>query len=55
MTWILSFLLAGVVTYAISDTTHGALGTRLGALVDLLVYFAVFYFTNRALERLRDD
>lgn len=55
MTQILSFLLAGVVVFALSGTVHEALGTRLGAAVDLLLYFGVFYFTNRMLRNLRDE
>jgi hypothetical protein len=54
MTQIPSFLLAAVVTYVISATTHGALGTAFGALVDLIVFFAVFYFTNRLLRKIRN-
>jgi hypothetical protein len=55
VTQILSFLLAGVVVFALSGTVHEALGTRLGAAVDLLLYFGVFYFTNRMLRNLRDE
>ena len=54
MTLIPSLLLAGVVVFAISGPIHRALGIRLGAAVDLVAYFAVFYFTNRTLRRLRD-
>ena len=54
MTRIPSFLLAVVVAYALSSTTHSVLGTALGALVDLIVFAAVFYFTNRILRKIKD-
>jgi len=54
MTQIPSFLLAAVITYALSSTTHSVLGTALGALVDLIVFVAVFYFTNRILRKIKD-
>jgi hypothetical protein len=54
MTYIPSFLLAGVIAYAISGPSHSALGTPLGALVDLIVFLLVFYFTNRILRKLKD-
>jgi hypothetical protein len=54
MTYIPSLLLAGVIAYAIGGPTHRALGTSLGALVDLIVFLLVFYFTNRFLRKLRD-
>jgi len=54
MTYIPSFLLAGVIAYAISGPTHSALGAPLGALVDLMVFLVVFYFTNRLLRKLKD-
>jgi hypothetical protein len=54
MTQIPSFLLAAVITYVISSKTHSVLGTALGASVDLLVFFAVFYFTNRILRNIKD-
>jgi hypothetical protein len=54
MTYIPSFLLAAVIAYAISATTHNAFGTALGALVDLIVFLAIFYFTNRLLRKIKD-
>jgi len=54
MTRFPSFLLAAVVAYAMSATTHRVLGTALGAVVDLIVFFAVYYFTNRILRKIKD-
>lgn len=54
MTYIPSFLLAAVIAYAISNPTHSAFGTGLGALVDLIVFLLVFYFTNRILRKMKD-
>jgi uncharacterized membrane protein len=54
MTQIPSFLLAAVIAYALSSTTHSVLGTALGALVDLIVFVAVFYSTNRILRKIKD-
>ena len=54
MTYIPSVLLAGVVAYVLSDTTHGIFGTSLGAFVDLTIFIAILYFTNKFLRKLRD-
>lgn len=54
MMQIPSLLLAAVITYVISSKTHSVLGTTLGALVDLLVFIAVFYFTDRILRNIKD-
>jgi hypothetical protein len=55
MTTLANFLLAGVIAYAMRGPTHSALGTPLGALVDPIVFFLVFYLTNRFLRELKED
>jgi hypothetical protein len=49
-----SALLALALVYPLSRLTHRMLGTALGALADLVLFFVIFYYVNRYLRELRD-
>jgi len=54
VTQIPSAVLALALVYPLSRLTHRVLGTVLGALADVMLFFVIFYYVNRYLRELRD-